>query len=194
MAPEAKILSGLVLKGGSGTDAQILAGLEWAIREGAQVISMSLGGLRLAADVLDTYTRTIINANRVGIPVVVAVGNEGSQTNGSPGNNYFAFTVGATDSEYWAAGFSGGRTQVFTVSRYINPKYLPLVYSKPEVSAPGVAIYSTVPGGNWEAWNGTSDARDLLGLRRRVAMRHAALTLATASRSAQHAAFASREL
>ena len=74
----------------------------------AQVISLSLGGLRLAADVLDTYTRTIINANRLGIPVVVAVGNEGSQTSGSPGNDYFAFTVGATDSEDWAAGFSGG--------------------------------------------------------------------------------------
>jgi subtilisin family serine protease len=158
MAPEAKVLSGLVLKGGEGTDAQILAGMEWAIRKGAQVISMSLGGLRLAADVLDTYTRTIINANRVGIPVVVAVGNEGSQTSGSPGNDYFAFTVGATDSEDWAAGFSGGRTQIFTTSRYIDPKYLPLVYSKPEVSAPGVAIYSSVPGGKWEAWNGTSMA------------------------------------
>jgi hypothetical protein len=54
--------------------------------------------------VLDTYTRTIINANRVGIPVVVAVGNEGNQTTGSPGNDCFAFTVGATDSEDWAAG------------------------------------------------------------------------------------------
>lgn len=137
MAPKAKVLAGLVLKGGSGTDAQILAGMEWAVRSRAQVISLSLGGLRLAADVLDTYTRTIINANRLGIPVVVAVGNEGSQTSGSPGNDYFAFTVGATDSEDWAAGFSGGRTQVFTSSRYIKPEYLPLVYSKPDVSCAG---------------------------------------------------------
>ncbi len=80
MAPAAKILSGLVLKNGSGTDAQILAGMDWAIRNGADVISMSLGGLRLSADVLDTYTRTIINANRMGIPVVVASGNDGNQT------------------------------------------------------------------------------------------------------------------
>ncbi len=158
MAPKAKVLAGLVLKGGSGTDAQILAGMEWAVRSRAQVISLSLGGLRLAADVLDTYTRTIINANRLGIPVVVAVGNEGSQTSGSPGNDYFAFTVGATDSEDWAAGFSGGRTQVFTSSRYIKPEYLPLVYSKPDVSAPGIDIYSSVPKGKWEAWNGTSMA------------------------------------
>jgi hypothetical protein len=158
MAPEAKILAGLVLKGGIGTDAQILAGMEWAITKGAQVISMSLGGLRMVADVLDTYTRIIISANRVGIPVVVAVGNEGSQTSGSPGNDYFAFTVGATDSEDWAAGFSGGRTQVFGTSRYIKPEFLPLVYSKPEVSAPGVDIYSSTPNGGYAAWNGTSMA------------------------------------
>lgn len=158
MAPEAKVLAGLVLKKGEGTDAQILAGMEWAIANGAQAISMSLGGLRLTADVLDTYTRTIINANLIGVPVVVAVGNEGSQTSGSPGNDYFAFTVGATDSEDWAAGFSGGRTQIYTSSRYIKPDFLPLVYSKPEVSAPGVEIYSSVPRGKWAAWNGTSMA------------------------------------
>jgi subtilisin family serine protease len=84
MAPEAKVLAGLVLKNGLGTDAQILAGMEWAISQGAHVISLSLGGLRLTADVLDTYTRTIINANRLGIPVVVAAGNDGGQTTGIP--------------------------------------------------------------------------------------------------------------
>jgi subtilisin family serine protease len=158
MAPEAEVLVGLVLKNGVGTDAQILAGLEWALRKGAQVISMSLGGLRLSADVLDTYTRTIINANRLGIPVVVAAGNEGSQTTDSPGNDYFAFTVGAVDVDDRAAGFSGGRTQMITSSRYISAADLPLVYSKPEVSAPGVDIYSSVPKGKWETWNGTSMA------------------------------------
>ncbi|NLF30250.1 MAG: S8 family serine peptidase [Planctomycetes bacterium] len=158
MAPEARILAGRVLREGLGTDAQILAGMEWAITEGADIISMSLGGLRLTADVLDTYTRAIINANRLGIPVVVAVGNEGSQTTGAPGNDYFAFTVGATDSDDRPAGFSGGRTQIIQTSRYIEPQYLPIVYSKPEVTAPGVDIYSCVLKGRWEAWNGTSMA------------------------------------
>jgi subtilisin family serine protease len=33
------------------------------------------------------------------------------------------------------------------------------VYSKPDVSAPGVDIYSSVPSkARWEAWNGTSMA------------------------------------
>jgi subtilisin family serine protease len=112
----------------------------------------------MSADVLDTYTRAIINANRVGVPVVVAIGNEGSQTSGSPGNDYFAFTVGATDIEDRAAGFSGGRTQIIEQSRYIAEEHLPIVYSKPDVSAPGVAVYSTVPGNKWEALNGSSMA------------------------------------
>jgi subtilisin family serine protease len=43
-------------------------------------------------------------------------------------------------------------------SRYIGEQYLPVVYSKPEVSAPGVDIYSSVPGGEYEAWSGTSMA------------------------------------
>ena len=164
MAPEAKVLCGMVLNPDSkdgpiyGTDAQILAGMEWAIRNKAHVISMSLGGLRLTADVLDTYTRTIVNANRMGIPVVAAAGNEGSQTTGSPGNDYFAFTVGATNIQEWAAGFSGGRTQIIEKSRYIAAEHLPVIYSKPDVSAPGVDIYSAVPGGGYEAWNGTSMA------------------------------------
>jgi len=158
MAPKAKILCGLVLKNGVGTDAQILAGIDWAIKNGADVINMSLGGLQMRAEVLDTYTRQMVNANRIGIPVVVAVGNEGSQTTGSPGNDFFAFTVGATDASDRSAGFSGGRTQIIAKSRFIPDDMLPITYSKPEVSAPGVDIYSCVPGSKWEAWNGTSMA------------------------------------
>ncbi len=158
MAPEAEIFGGLVLKNGSGTDAQILAGMQWAIQRGADVISMSLGGLRMTPDVLDTYTRTIITANQLGIPVIIAMGNDGHQTSGAPGNDFFAFSVGATDVEDRAAGFSGGRTQVITRSRFINSKYLPLVYQKPDVSAPGVAVYSCVPGKKFASWNGTSMA------------------------------------
>lgn len=158
MAPEAKIFAGLVLKGGSGTDAQILAGMQWAIQNRADVISMSLGGLRMTPDVMDTYSRTIITANRLGIPVVVAMGNDGHQTSGAPGNDYFAFGVGATDVQDRAAGFSGGRTQIIERSRFIDSRYLPLVYRKPDVSAPGVAVYSCIPSEKYASWNGTSMA------------------------------------
>lgn len=156
VAPQANIMGGLVLKNGGGTDAQILAGIEWAIEQGADVINMSLGGLRLSPDVFDTYTQAFITANLSGIPVVVSIGNEGGQTSGSPGNDYFAFSVGATDSRDTVAGFSGGRTQIFLDSNVISQADLPLVYSKPDVSAPGVSVKSAIPGGKYAIWNGTS--------------------------------------
>lgn len=158
MAPEAKLLVGMVLKGGKGTDAQILAGIDWALKNGADVINMSLGGLQMNPEVFDTYTLAIINANRRGVPVVVAAGNEGSQTTGAPGNDIFAFTVGATDYLDNAAGFSGGRTQIIYENNFLIPDDLPISYSKPEVSAPGVSIYSSTKRNEWETWNGTSMA------------------------------------
>ena len=162
MAPHAKILSAMVLPNGSGTDTQILAGIDWAVQNNADIINMSLGGLRMTPDVMDTYTMAIIKANLRGIPVVVAVGNEGSQTSSAPGNDLFAFTVGATDVDDRAAGFSGGRTQIIEESRYIPESKLPFVYSKPDVTAPGVNVYSAVPTNGkpprWEAWNGSSMA------------------------------------
>lgn len=158
MAPDARIYAGLVLKNGEGTDAQVLAGIQWAIANQVDVISMSLGGLSMSADVFDTYTLPIILANQAGIPVVCAVGNDGSQTTGSPGNDIFAYTVGATDVDDRAAGFSGGRTQIIEESQHLDSDVLPLVYSKPDITAPGVDVYSSVPKGKHEAWNGSSMA------------------------------------
>jgi subtilisin family serine protease len=158
VAPEAEIAGGLVLPKGSGTYAQILAGIDWAIRKKVDVISLSLGALTLDVTPPDPYTRALLSANAAGIPVVTAIGNEGSQTTGTPGNDWFAFAVGATDYRDRPAGFSGGRTHVIRESRYLKPEVLPVVYSKPEVSAPGVAIRSAVPGGAWATFNGTSMA------------------------------------
>ncbi|MEZ5582008.1 MAG: S8 family serine peptidase [Candidatus Competibacteraceae bacterium] len=149
MAPEARIAAALVLDGEKGgTDAQVLAGIDWAVEQGVDVISMSLGGLVLDAETPDTYTEAILTCIEAGIPVVAAIGNEGHQTTGSPGNDLFALSVGATDPTDRVAGFSGGRTQIIRDSDYIHPDYLPLPYSKPDLSAPGVGVYSCTPGGN----------------------------------------------
>jgi subtilisin family serine protease len=159
VAPQAQILAALVLDGSrGGTDAQVLAGIDWALEQDAQVISMSLGGLTFGPEVPSAYTAAIVTALRAGVPVVAAIGNEGGQTSGSPGNDLFAFSVGATDPEDRAAGFSGGRTHMISESTFIDSKYLPLPYSKPEVSAPGVAVESSIPGGDYAVFSGTSMA------------------------------------
>lgn len=158
VAPEAELAAGLVLKGGRGTDAQILAGIQWAANLGVDVISMSLGGVWFDPEVRDDYMNTFISCSRLGIPVVIAIGNSGNQTTGTPGNDFFSFSVGATDFKDSNAGFSGGRTHVVTKSQIIPKKYLPLVYSKPDVSAPGVGVLSSTPNEGWKSFNGTSMA------------------------------------
>lgn len=159
VAPAAKLAVAMVLDGEKGgTDAQVLAGIDWALERGVHVINMSLGGLTLFPDVPNTYTTAIIEALQLGVPVVAAIGNEGGQTTGSPGNDLFAYAVGATDHQDRAAGFSGGRTQIIRESNVLPPESLPLPYLKPDVSAPGVAIHSAIPNGKWAAFSGTSMA------------------------------------
>jgi subtilisin family serine protease len=159
VAPDARLAAALVLDGeNGGTDAQVLKGIDWALEQGVDVISLSLGGLVIDAETPPTYTQAILTCLEAGVPVVAAIGNEGHQTSGSPGNDLFAMSVGATDPEDRPAGFSGGRTQIIRESEFIDDESLPLPYAKPDLSAPGVAIYSSVPGGNWKAFSGTSMA------------------------------------
>jgi subtilisin family serine protease len=74
VAPEAKLACGLVLDGEKGgSDAQVLAGIQWAIEQKVDVISMSLGGLTIGPDVPSTYTAAMIDALRLGIPVITAI-------------------------------------------------------------------------------------------------------------------------
>ena len=95
MAPDAQVLAGLVLPDG-GSIAQIIAGMQWAIDQGADVINMSLGGLTTETEVPSFFTVAIVNALLAGVPVVTAIGNDGAQTTGDPGNDLFSFSVGAT--------------------------------------------------------------------------------------------------
>jgi subtilisin family serine protease len=160
VAPEAELAVGLVLNGRQGgSSAQILAGMEWAINQGVHVISMSLGGLTLVPEIENSpYTSAVISAVSHGIPVVTAIGNDGSQISGMPGNDFMAFSVGATDYNDKVADFSGGRTHIIRNSEFFPQDQLPIVYSKPEISAPGVAIWSSIPRNKHVYFNGTSMA------------------------------------
>jgi subtilisin family serine protease len=159
VAPDARLAVGLVLDGEKGgTDAQVLAGIDWALDLGVDAISMSLGGIVIGPETPGTYTRAIVECFLRGVPVVAAIGNEGDGTGGSPGNDLFSLAVGATNVDDNVAGFSSGRTQFVTESDVIRADVLPLPYPKPDVAAPGVAVQSSVPGGQWAALSGTSMA------------------------------------
>jgi hypothetical protein len=159
MAPDAEVIAGLVLNGDAGgTLAQVIAGIDWAVNNNAEIINMSLGGLTFDSAVDTPYQRAIVDALLRGTLVVAAIGNDGHQTSGAPGNDYFSLAVGAHDIVNRCAGFSGGRTHVLRQSNVINNDFLPLVYTKPDVSAPGVSVKSCVPNNGYENFNGTSMA------------------------------------
>lgn len=108
MAPNATIMAGKVLgDDGYGFDSWIIAGIEWAVdgpdgnpstSDGAQIISMSLGGLEVPNDGNDPTALALDRAAEMGVTSFVAAGNEGmgSGTIGSPGVSESTITVGAS--------------------------------------------------------------------------------------------------
>ncbi len=129
VAPGAKLLNGKVLDDeGFGDDSGILAGMEWAAAQGADIVNLSLGGGDTPEiDPLEAQVNKL--SEEKGILFAIAAGNEGDgeRTVGSPGSAAAALTVGAVDGKDRLAGFS---------SR--GPGLDGAV--KPDVTAPGVDI------------------------------------------------------
>jgi subtilisin family serine protease len=107
VAPGARLASALVLPGGSGTYAQIVAGMQWAIEQGAHVLALSV-----ASPGRDPRWRLpVLNAVLAGVPVVAPVGNGGHGASDGPGNDPLAIGVGATGPDDVVAAFSGGQAR-----------------------------------------------------------------------------------
>jgi subtilisin family serine protease len=97
---------------GSGTNAQVISGIEWAIGNHAAgqaaVANMSLGGSANSA--IDTAIRSLSND---GVTVVVAAGNDTADAcSYSPSRVAEAITVAASDINDAMASFSNGGTCV----------------------------------------------------------------------------------
>ncbi len=106
VAPGAKILNGKVLDDtGSGDDSGILAGMEWAAAQGADVVNLSLGGQDTPEiDPLEAEVNKL--SAEKGILFAIAAGNSGPESVGSPGSADAALTVGAVDDKDKLADFS----------------------------------------------------------------------------------------
>ena len=96
--------------------------------------------------------KTVVeNTRAAGIEVVVSAGNAGSacsSVNDPPGIYAASFSIGATDSNDDIAGFSSRGPVTLDGSGRM----------KPDVSAPGVSVRSSVPGGGYASFSGTSMA------------------------------------
>lgn len=133
----ADILVGKVLNNrGSGTDGGILAGINWAISQGAHVISMSLGSeVQPNEPYSQVYEIVAQRALRQGTLIVAAAGNESDRPSniapvGHPANCPSIVAVGAIDTAYGIAPFSCGG---------INPNG-----GEVNIVAPGVDVYSSI--------------------------------------------------
>jgi thermitase len=137
-----KLLNGKVLNdNGDGFDSWVAGGIVWASMNGAQVISMSLGGDGTCSQTLQA---AVDYAWSRGAVIVAAAGNGGSDGVGdpapeSPGNCTHVIPVAAIDQNDARASFSN---------------YGPDV----PLAAPGVNILSTNFIGTYGSVSGTSPA------------------------------------
>ncbi|WJV51148.1 S8 family peptidase [Streptomyces flavofungini] len=137
VAPGAKVLSGKVLgDDGRGSDSGIIAGIDWAAAQGADVVNMSLGGGDTPG--VDPVEAAInkVSAEK-GILFAVAAGNAGDPGSlNSPGSADAALTVGAVDDNDKLAPFSSQGPRVGDGA------------IKPDVTAPGVGITAAAAPGS----------------------------------------------
>ena len=136
IAYNAKVMPVKVLDStGSGSYTAIINGITYAADHGARVINMSLGGYYSSASLQDAVNYAF---NR-GVVIVAAAGNDNTASPSYPAACQNVIAVAASDQNDNKASFSNYGSHI-------------------SVAAPGVSILSTVRGGSYAAWNGTSMA------------------------------------
>lgn len=141
MSPAADLYSVKVLgDNGSGTVSALIAGIDWSVKNGMKVLNMSLGTTSDSR----SLKNAVDNAYTAGLLLVAAAGNSGTSDGSGDNVSYPArydsvIAVAAIDRYNVRAPFSSTGPAI-------------------ELSAPGVTIYSTLPGDNYGRGSGTSMA------------------------------------
>lgn len=135
IAPNTKIMPINVFEGEDAYSWTIVAGIEYAVENGADIINMSLG--QYGYDYAEDYA--IQQAVKKGVTVIAAAGNENTDELFYPAAYSNVIAVSATDSNDRITYFSNYGSYV-------------------DVSAPGEGILSTSVGNGYEYLDGTSMA------------------------------------
>src|ERR671912_1671920 len=121
------------------TDSRIVEGINWSVKNGADVVNLSLGG---SGD--SSVLRTAVNrAYGRGAVVVAAAGNEGTNVPQYPAAYWKVIAVSATTADGRLARFSNRGDWV-------------------DLAAPGTDILSTSISGGYERMSGTSMSAPLV--------------------------------
>lgn len=164
--PDALIMPVTVMQSdGTGDVATIIKGIDYAVANGADIISMSFGSYGESKAEEQALGRAYQKAF-----LVAAAGNDGMCLNHKhlekgqtapkpmyPASYTFVLGVQAMDSEGYRAGFSNYDDNGPTYSEWGEDK----LYNY-ELLAPGVNIESTYPSGNYKSLNGTSMATPMV--------------------------------
>ncbi len=146
VAPKAFLMNYKVLlgTGGSGETPEIVQAIDDAVADGADVVNMSFGGAPDPASDEPLFT-AIRNGTAAGVVFVASAGNSGSSpgTILTPAISPGAITVGASnDSDAMESFSSRGPTADLLI--------------KPDITAPGLNIFSSLPGSQFGYRSGTS--------------------------------------
>ena len=119
---------------GTGRLSWIITGIEWAVDNQMSIINMSLGGPYPA----DSLGHAITAAFKKGVTIICAAGNTSEEVN-YPAKYPESIAVSASDSSDKIASFSSRGPEIAFI-------------------APGVEVYSTIPGASYSNKSGTSMA------------------------------------
>jgi subtilisin family serine protease len=138
-----------------GNSPEIAKAIDQAVADGMNVINLSIGEPEVEPR-RDIVVRALDNAAAAGVVPVVAAGNDfatgGFGSVGSPANAPAAITVAAST-------LGGDRTRPDVIAGFSSSGPTPVsLLPKPDVSAPGVNVLSSIPPDAWQAWDGTSMA------------------------------------
>jgi subtilisin family serine protease len=139
-----------------GNSPEIVKGIEEAVKDGMDVINLSLGEPEIEPS-RDIVVSAIERAAQAGVVPVIAAGNDFADAGrggvGSPGNAPSAITV--------AASSEGDNGPADAIAGFSDSGPTPIsLQFKPDVTAPGEDILSSLPGDQWSDhdWSGTSMA------------------------------------
>jgi|GEM_PF-4857197 len=138
VAPLASLRAYKVLNSqGFGSMADVLTGIEMAYSDGADIISLSLGGPKTPESAVSQRLVSYIRKN--GGLVIASAGNDSGYSDNDPAHLDDVISVAAVDE--------GG-----------NRAYFSTINDKNSVSCPGVEIPTTARGGGYLTCSGTSPA------------------------------------
>ncbi|MDA3817106.1 MAG: S8 family serine peptidase, partial [Prolixibacteraceae bacterium] len=165
VAPEARIMPVKLLQSsGRGNSSDLAAAIDYAAENGATIINMSLGSyaesLVVKAALENSYAGT---GDGTGSMLVAAAGNDHRRSSIPNPCRTYPLAPMFPASYQWVLGVMAG--DAGPCNGFSNWDFDgPVGWSNNnyEVKAPGTSINSTIPGGNYRSYNGTSMASPIV--------------------------------